>query len=84
MTNNRPSLAYYLGLEYPYIVLPDDASYFVTFSDLPGCMAQVEDGEEIAAMAEGVRTLWIETEYGNGASIPEPSRLDMHNWPKAI
>jgi antitoxin HicB len=70
---DRPPLDYYLSLEYPYIVVPDDGSYFIKFPDLPGCMTQVEDGTEIAAMAEEIRTLWIEGEYADGRSIPEPS-----------
>lgn len=74
MSDRRP-LDHYLGLEYPYIVVPDDGSYFVTFPDLPGCMTQVEDGAEIAAMAEEIRTLWIETTYEDGQSIPEPSQV---------
>lgn len=72
MTDNRPSFAYYLGLDYPYIVVPGDGSYFVMFSDLPGCMTQIEDGTKMAAMAEDIRTLWIEAEYEDGHAISEP------------
>jgi predicted RNase H-like HicB family nuclease len=72
MTTQRHPLAYYLALEYPYTVKPDDGSYFIEFPDLPGCMTQVEDPAEIAAMAEEIRTLWIEGEYEDGATIPEP------------
>jgi predicted RNase H-like HicB family nuclease len=72
MTTQRHPLAYYLALEYPYTVKPDDGSYFIEFPDLPGCMTQVEDPAEIAALAEEIRTLWIEGEYEDGATIPEP------------
>jgi antitoxin HicB len=73
MTGDRKPLQYYLDLEYPYTVVPDDGSYFIRFPDLPGCMTQVENAAEIAVIAEEIRTLWIEGEYEDGASIPEPS-----------
>lgn len=71
MDERRP-LEYYLALEYPYTVKPNDGSWFITFPDLPGCMTQVEDSAEISAMAEEIRQLWIEGEYEDGHSIPEP------------
>ncbi len=73
MAMNRQLLSYYLALEYPYTVVPDDGSFFVEFPDLPGCMTQVDDAGQIAAMAAEIRTLWIEGEYEDGRSIPEPS-----------
>lgn len=69
----REPLSHYLGLAYPYTVIKDDEAFFVEFPDLPGCMTQVEDAADIAAMAEEIRTLWIETEYERGAKIPEPA-----------
>jgi predicted RNase H-like HicB family nuclease len=71
--SDRPPLEHYLALEYHYIVVPDDGSFFIKFPDLPGCITQVEDPAEIAAMAEEIRTLWIEGEYEDGHDIPEPS-----------
>jgi len=70
-TGQRASLSHYLALTYPYTVICDDGSYFIEFPDLPGCMTQVEDAPDIAAMADEIRTLWIETEYERGADIPE-------------
>ncbi len=72
MATKRQPLSYYLGLEYPFTVVPDEGSYFIRYPDLPGCLTQVEDPAEIAAMAEEIRTLWIEGEYEDGATIPEP------------
>lgn len=72
-TAQRESLSHYLALAYPYTVTNDDGSYFIEFPDLPGCMTQVEDARDIAAMADEIRTLWIETEYERGADIPEPA-----------
>lgn len=73
MSTQSHPLGYYLALEYPYTVIPDDGSFFVEFPDLPNCFTQVDDASEIAAMAEEIRTLWIESEYEAGATIPEPS-----------
>lgn len=73
MATQPKSLAHYLELTYPYSVAPDEGSYFIEFPDLPNCMTQVEDASEIAAMAEEIRTLWIESEYERGNSIPEPA-----------
>ena len=81
--SDRFPLNHYLALEHPYIVVPDNGSFFVTFPDLPGCMTQVEYGTEIAAIAEEVRTLWIEGEYEDGHGIPEPSSVTyiLHSSP---
>lgn len=73
MAEQRQPLSYYLELSYPYNVVPGESSFFVKFPDLPGCMTQVEHAGEIAAMAEEIRALWIEAEYDQGASIPEPA-----------
>lgn len=72
MATQRHPLTYYLALEYPYTVVPDDGSFFIEFPDLPGCMTQVDDASEIASAAEEIRTLWIEGEYEDGHDIPEP------------
>lgn len=72
MADKRQPLAYYLGLEYPYTVVPDDGSYFIEYPDLPGCMTQVEEASEIPQAAEEIRMLWIEGEYEDGHDIPKP------------
>lgn len=76
METQRPPLSYYLALEYPYTVVPDDGSYFIEFPDLPGCMTQVEEAQEIPDAAEEIRALWIEGEYEDGHDIPEPMPTD--------
>ena len=71
--NEKPPLSHYLALEYPYTVVPDAGSYFIKFPDLPGCITQVEESDEIGAMADEIRTLWLETTYDEGMTIPEPA-----------
>ncbi|MFN8558498.1 MAG: toxin-antitoxin system HicB family antitoxin [Dehalococcoidia bacterium] len=75
MNTHRKPLDFYLSLQYPFNVIadPDDGGYVIEFSDLPGCMTQVETLDELAAMAEEARTLWIETAYEDGQDIPLPS-----------
>lgn len=70
-TAQRKPLTHYLAIPYPYTVIADDGSFSIEFLDLPGCMTQVEDARDIAAMADEIRILWIETEYERGAGIPE-------------
>lgn len=76
----RPPVSRYLGEPYPYTVAPDpEGGYVVWFPDLPGCMTQVEEPDEIAPMAEEIRRLWIETEYDRGAEIPPPSGIESYS-----
>jgi antitoxin HicB len=77
MTTTRRSLEEYLRLQYPFNVIADaDGGYVIVFPDLPGCMTQVESLDELPAMAEEARQLWIETEYEDGHEIPLPSYED--------
>ena len=70
----RKPLTEYLATSYPFSVETDpDVGYFISFPDLPGCMTQVERAEEIAAKADEIRTLWLETAYAQGLAIPEPT-----------
>lgn len=72
MTDATKDLDYYLALAYPYQVVPDDGSFFVTYPDLPGCMTQVEDAADIPAMAQEIKELWLETSLESGMDVPEP------------
>ena len=70
----KKPLEYYLALRYTFNVIADEESgYVIVFPDLPGCLTQVEILDEIPAMVEDVRRLWIEVAYESGYEIPEPS-----------
>lgn len=73
MTTARKPLAEYLTSAYPFTTVADDAGYFVSFPDLPGCMTQVERLEHVGVMAAEILKLWLETAYEQGLEIPEPS-----------
>jgi len=73
-TKSRKRLSEYLTLQYPFNVIADpDGGYVIDFPDLPGCMTQVEDLQEVPAMADEIRCLWIETAYAEGEDVPLPS-----------
>lgn len=72
-TARRP-LSEYLALHYPFNVAADpEGGYVIVFPDLPGCMTQVDNLEEIGPMAEEIRVLWLTTAYEQGKEIPLPS-----------
>ncbi len=72
----RRPLAHYLATPYRFNVIagdPDEGGYVVEFPDLPGCMTSIESLDELVAMANEIRELWIETEYERGNDIPLPT-----------
>jgi antitoxin HicB len=77
----RLTLSEYLGLEYPFVVSvdPDEGGYVVTFPDLPGCVTQVESLDDLPAMVEDVRALWLEAAFENGIEIPLPSLPNQYS-----
>jgi len=80
MRNQPHSLDTYLALQYPFHVIADpDGGYVVLFPDLPGCITQVENLNEVGQAADEIRSLWIETEYERGADIPLPSYPEEHS-----
>lgn len=73
-TTTKPTLDEILAREYSLNVIADpDGGYVIEFPDLPGCMTQVETLDEVGAMAEEIRTLWLETAFELDNDIPLPS-----------
>ena len=80
MAKTRRSLEDYLALRYPFNVIADpDGGYVIAFPDLPGCMTQVDSLDELPAMAEEARRLWIETAHEQGHDIPPPSHPEEYS-----
>lgn len=70
----RKPLEYYLKLEYPITLIPDETGgYAVEIEDLSGCISQGDTVAEAIEMIEEARRLWLEVAYENGLDIPEPS-----------
>lgn len=80
ITTGKP-LEFYLSLQYPINVIADrdDGGYVIVFPDLPGCMTQAESLDELPAMADEARTLWIEAAFEDGHTIPLPSYPEEHS-----
>ena len=70
----RKPLEYYLSLEYTFEVIADPGGgYVIRYPDLPGCLSQTDDINQVVPFATEIRELWIETEYEDGHSIPLPT-----------
>lgn len=74
-TTRRRPLEEYLQMEYPFNVIADpDGGYVVKFPDLPGCLTQAEDLDEIGPMVKDAFRAWMEAAYEGDLEIPLPSR----------
>ena len=68
------SLSYYLSLQYPIDVYPEERGFTVMIHDLPGCMSQGETMDEAIFNIDKAKNLWLETAYATDkTSIPLPS-----------
>ena len=77
----KPSLEYYLNLQYPVTLYPDveQGGYVAEIKDLPGCFTQGETLAETMTNINEARELWIETAYEAGDNIPLPSTDDSYS-----
>jgi len=66
------TLEYYLALPYTIEIIPDDSAWFVQIKELPGCMTEVDEWEEIRPMIDDAKRLWLEAALAHGQPIPEP------------
>ena len=69
------TLEEYLALPYTIEVIPDDGAWFVRIKELPGCMTEVDEWEEILPAIEEAKHLWLEVALERGRPIPEPVGL---------
>ena len=68
------SLSYYLSLNYPIDVYPEDKGFTIMIPDLPGCMSQGKTMDEAISNIDRAKRLWLETVYAvDKNSIPFPS-----------
>jgi len=61
----------YLAMPYTIEVIPDDEAWFVQIKELPGCMTEVDEWEEILPAIQDAKRLWIELALERGRAIPE-------------
>jgi len=77
---DKPSLEYYLNLQYSVTLYPDsEGGYVAQIKDLPGCLSQGETLEETIVNINEARELWIETAYEAGDEIPLPITDDNYS-----
>ncbi len=76
----RRPLEEYLSLEYPFDVIADpEGGYVVKFPDLPGCLTQVDNLDELGPMAKDAFKLWMEAAYEGDLEIPLPSHPSKYS-----
>lgn len=63
----------YLALPYTIEVIPDEGAWFVQVKELPGCMTEVDEWNQILPAIEEAKRLWIELALGRGRPVPEPT-----------
>jgi len=61
----------YLAMPYTIEVIPDEDAWFVQIKELPGCMTEVDEWEEILPAIQDAKRLWIELALERGRAIPE-------------
>ena len=70
MTNK--TLDDYLALPYTIEIVPDDGAWFAQIKELPGCMTEVDEWDDILPAIEDAKRLWLELALERGRPIPEP------------
>lgn len=63
----------YLVLPYIIEIIPDEGAWFVQVKELPGCMTEVDEWDQILPAIEDAKRLWIELALERGRPIPEPA-----------
>ncbi|MBC8100359.1 MAG: type II toxin-antitoxin system HicB family antitoxin [Armatimonadetes bacterium] len=67
------ALAYYLALNYPIVLIPDEDGYwFAEIALLPGCMTQGYNRADALEMLDDAKQLWLQMALDDGMTIPEP------------
>ncbi len=74
----------YLALPYTIEVVRDDSDgevgYVACVVELPGCLTQGDDFEELGEMIEDAMRGWIETALEDGQPIPRPNAARKANF----
>lgn len=69
------SLDYYLSLPYTIEIVPDkkQGGWYIRIRELPGCMTQADQWEDVLPMIEEAQRLWLEASLERNYPIPEPA-----------
>ena len=76
------TIDYYKALPYRVEVYPeeDGGGYTAAIPDLPGCMTCADTIDELWAMIEEAKALWLETALDDGDYIPEPPLMEVQEY----
>lgn len=78
--SERKPVEFYLAKKYPFVVYPSrEGGYSAEVPDLPGCLSEGEDLEELSKHIEEARRLWIEVAYEEGLDIPLPRNEEFYS-----
>jgi predicted RNase H-like HicB family nuclease len=66
------TIDYYMALPYAIEIVPDEGAWFAQIKELPGCMTEVDEWDEILPAIEDAKRLWLEVSLEHGDPIPEP------------
>jgi antitoxin HicB len=71
---NSKGIEYYLALPYKIAIHPepDGSGYTALIPQLPGCITSGDSIEELWAMIQEAKQLWLEVALDEGVFIPEP------------
>jgi len=73
----------YLRLPYTIEVIRDESDglpgYVARVVELPGCLTQADDFQELGEMVEDAMRLWFETALEDGQVIPQPRLAAQHS-----
>ena len=70
----------YLRLGYPLEVIPaEEGGHVVRYPDLPGCFAQVENGDDVLAVAAEILEGWLTVAIEDGETIPLPGNAHRYS-----
>jgi antitoxin HicB len=73
------SLDYYMSLPYSMEVIPSkEGGWVIKVKELPGCMTQADNWEDIPALIRDAQQGWIEVALEFSDPIPEPQPLPSH------
>lgn len=65
----------YLSLPYTIEIVPDNGAWFARIKELPGCITEVDEWDEILPAIEDAKRLWIELALERGRPVPEPAAI---------
>ena len=70
------NLSEYLALPYRVNIIPgdpDEGGWVAVVPDLPGCMTQADDWDELAEMLHDAKRAWISDALQSGDAVPMPT-----------